>query len=136
LLTLIVLERVLGIDNLVFIAILAYKLPPEQRDRARVSDKIDHFELRQSQAELESALMNSPHSRLPVIRNGRLSEADGLVHKKDVLKALLAGQTPQFEEFIHPAVRLAGSLTITDVNVAWPCSLDAQRNAPQRVLPG
>jgi CBS domain containing-hemolysin-like protein len=36
LLTLIVLELVLGIDNLVFIAILADKLPPGQRDRARV----------------------------------------------------------------------------------------------------
>jgi CBS domain containing-hemolysin-like protein len=36
LLTLIVLELVLGIDNLVFIAILADKLPPEHRDRARV----------------------------------------------------------------------------------------------------
>ncbi|MBM7061484.1 TerC family protein [Pseudomonas sp. UL073] len=35
LLTLIVLELVLGIDNLVFIAILADKLPPHQRDRAR-----------------------------------------------------------------------------------------------------
>ncbi|HWM27865.1 MAG TPA: hypothetical protein VNQ14_05375, partial [Woeseiaceae bacterium] len=36
LLTLVVLEIVLGIDNLVFIAILADKLPEEQRDRARV----------------------------------------------------------------------------------------------------
>jgi CBS domain containing-hemolysin-like protein len=36
LLTLIVLEIVLGIDNLVFIAILADKLPPAQRDRARL----------------------------------------------------------------------------------------------------
>ncbi len=34
--TLIVLEIVLGIDNLVFIAILADKLPPEQRERARL----------------------------------------------------------------------------------------------------
>ena len=34
LLTLVVLEIVLGIDNLVFIAILAEKLPPAQRDRA------------------------------------------------------------------------------------------------------
>ncbi|MCG8993081.1 TerC family protein [Laribacter hongkongensis] len=34
--TLIVLEIVLGIDNLVFIAILADRLPPEQRDRARL----------------------------------------------------------------------------------------------------
>jgi len=36
LLTLIVLEIVLGIDNLVFIAILADKLPPKQRDKARM----------------------------------------------------------------------------------------------------
>ncbi|NYT81354.1 TerC family protein [Alcaligenaceae bacterium] len=36
LLTLVVLEIVLGIDNLIFIAILADKLPPQQRDRARV----------------------------------------------------------------------------------------------------
>jgi CBS domain containing-hemolysin-like protein len=34
--TLIVLEIVLGIDNLVFIAILADKLPPAQRDKARL----------------------------------------------------------------------------------------------------
>ncbi len=33
--TLVFLEIVLGIDNLVFIAILADKLPPEQRDKAR-----------------------------------------------------------------------------------------------------
>ncbi len=35
LLTLIVLEVVLGIDNLVFIAILSNKLPPQQQQRAR-----------------------------------------------------------------------------------------------------
>jgi len=35
LLTLTALEIVLGIDNVVFISILAGKLPPEQRDRAR-----------------------------------------------------------------------------------------------------
>ncbi len=34
--TLVVLEIILGIDNLVFIAILADKLPPEQRNRARL----------------------------------------------------------------------------------------------------
>ncbi|WP_058914162.1 TerC family protein [Entomohabitans teleogrylli] len=37
LITLVVIELVLGIDNLVFIAILAEKLPPGQRDRARVT---------------------------------------------------------------------------------------------------
>lgn len=37
LVTLVVLELVLGIDNLVFIAILAEKLPPALRDRARMT---------------------------------------------------------------------------------------------------
>jgi predicted tellurium resistance membrane protein TerC len=36
LLTLVALEIVLGIDNLIFLAILAEKLPPGQRDRARI----------------------------------------------------------------------------------------------------
>ena len=36
LLTLVVLEIVLGIDNLIFIAIIADKLPPNERERARV----------------------------------------------------------------------------------------------------
>jgi len=36
LLTLVILEIVLGIDNLLFIAILAEKLPPEKRDKARL----------------------------------------------------------------------------------------------------
>jgi predicted tellurium resistance membrane protein TerC len=36
LLTLVALEIVLGIDNLIFLAILTEKLPPEQRDKARV----------------------------------------------------------------------------------------------------
>jgi predicted tellurium resistance membrane protein TerC/predicted transcriptional regulator len=35
LLTLVVLEIILGIDNLIFITIVAVKLPPEQRERAR-----------------------------------------------------------------------------------------------------
>src|SRR5215210_557135 len=36
LLTLVALEVVLGVDNLIFLAILSDKLPPEQRDRARI----------------------------------------------------------------------------------------------------
>ena len=35
LLTLTVMEIVLGIDNLIFIAVLVDRLPPEQRDRGR-----------------------------------------------------------------------------------------------------
>ena len=34
--TLVALEIVLGVDNLIFIAILSDKLPPKERDRARI----------------------------------------------------------------------------------------------------
>jgi CBS domain containing-hemolysin-like protein len=37
LVTLVLLEVVLGIDNLIFIAILSEKLPPRERDRARIT---------------------------------------------------------------------------------------------------
>ncbi|MDA8493800.1 TerC family protein [Kluyvera georgiana] len=46
LVTLVVIELVLGIDNLVFIAILAEKLPPAQRDRARVTGLIQAMLMR------------------------------------------------------------------------------------------
>src|SRR4030095_5597045 len=36
LLTLVVLEIVLGVDNLIFLAILSEKLPPRERQRARI----------------------------------------------------------------------------------------------------
>ena len=36
-LTLLALEVVLGVDNVIFISILSGKLPPEQRDRARIT---------------------------------------------------------------------------------------------------
>ena len=35
--TLVALELVLGIDNVIFISILAGKLPPEQQQRARTT---------------------------------------------------------------------------------------------------
>ena len=38
LITLVVLELVLGVDNVIFISILAGKLPVEERDRARMTD--------------------------------------------------------------------------------------------------
>ena len=40
LVTLVIIELVLGIDNLVFIAILAEKLPPAERNRARITGLI------------------------------------------------------------------------------------------------
>jgi predicted tellurium resistance membrane protein TerC/CBS domain-containing protein len=75
-------------------------------------DEIDQIALGCPRAELEQALMQSTHSRLPVTTNGRLSSSQGFVHKKDVLKALLAGNEVQIEGLVRPALRLSASLTI------------------------
>lgn len=77
LLTLIVLEVVLGVDNLIFVAILSEKLPPQQRDRARVMG-------------LSLAL---------VLRLGLLASMSWLVTLTDPLFSLL-GQTFSWRDLI------------------------------------
>lgn len=74
--------------------------------------EIDQIKLTSPWTELEGVLINSPHSRLPVTRNGRLSEALGFVQKKDVLNVLLEGNQAQIEELVRPALRLSERLTI------------------------
>lgn len=74
--------------------------------------EIDQIKLTSPWTELEGVLINSPHSRLPVTRNGRVSEALGFVQKKDVLNVLLEGNQAQIEELVRPALRLSERLTI------------------------
>ncbi|MHC8387016.1 TerC family protein [Pseudomonas sp. MDT2-39-1] len=74
--------------------------------------EIDQIKLTSPWTELEDVLINSPHSRLPVTRNGRVSEALGFVQKKDVLNVLLEGNQAQIEELVRPALRLSERLTI------------------------
>lgn len=76
------------------------------------ADEIDQLDLSSPRADLEHALMQSTHSRLPVTSNRRLSSAQSFVHKKDVLKALLRGNEVQIQGLVRPALRLSGSLTI------------------------
>lgn len=75
-------------------------------------NEVDQIDLSSLRVDLKRALIRSTHSRLPVTSNGRLSSVQGFVHKKDVLKALLAGNEVQLERLVRPALRISNSLTI------------------------
>ncbi|MFJ3050185.1 CBS domain-containing protein [Pseudomonas nitroreducens] len=74
--------------------------------------EIDHIDSSQPLPEIESALMRSPHSRLLVAPSGKLSDARGYVQKKDVLKVLLSGESPDFNLLECSALRLPANLSI------------------------
>lgn len=76
--TLVALEIVLGVDNLIFIAILSDKLPPGQRDRARILDALSQF--KRHTAEL--AIVVDPQGRF-----------QGIVTRTDLLEAIV-GEFP------------------------------------------
>ncbi len=67
LLTLTVLEVVLGLDNIIFISILVGKLPPEKRDRARRIGLIGAFGMRLGLLSALSWVMNLKHPLVTVL---------------------------------------------------------------------
>ena len=75
LLTLVVLEIVLGIDNLVFIAILVDKLPPAQRDRARTRVR---WGIRSALCQVICAQAAQPRHRCEDLTHGFFTRAFGL----------------------------------------------------------
>ncbi|WP_335945461.1 TerC family protein [Pseudomonas sp. G166] len=74
--------------------------------------QIDHLDLADSAQELRTALMHSSYSRLPLIREGRVDEPLGFVHKKELLKEILAGNQPNLEVMARKAINLLDSFTI------------------------
>ncbi|MDE1165197.1 MAG: TerC family protein [Pseudomonas sp.] len=73
---------------------------------------IDHIDLADSAETIRTTLMHSPYSRLPLIRDGRIDEPLGFVHKKELLKELLAGTPPNLETMGRQAINLLDSFTI------------------------
>ncbi|WP_422776378.1 TerC family protein [Pseudomonas mediterranea] len=59
--------------------------------------EIDHLDLADAPDVIRTRLMHSSYSRLPLIRNGQVDEPLGFVHKKELLKELLAGHEPDLE---------------------------------------
>ena len=74
--------------------------------------QIDHLDLANAPQDIRTALMHSSYSRLPLIRDGRVDEPLGFVHKKELLKELLAGNQPNLEAMARKAINLLDSFTI------------------------
>lgn len=74
--------------------------------------EIDHIDLTDSPDAVRLALMHSPYSRLPLIRAGHVDEPLGFVHKKELLKELLAGNQPNLEAMARTALNLLDSFSI------------------------
>lgn len=74
--------------------------------------EVDHVDLAATQAEIHTMLMHSSYSRLPLIRDGRIDEPLGFVHKKELYKELLTGNQPNLETMVRKAVNLLESFTI------------------------
>lgn len=77
-----------------------------------VRTDIDFIDLADSPEEIHQALSNSPHSRLLVIRNRQIDEPLGYVHKKEIFKALLAGDQPNLESLVRTTINLPESCSV------------------------
>ena len=74
--------------------------------------QIDPIDLADSPQAIAAKLMHSSYSRLPLIRDGRVDEPLGFVHKKELLKELLAGNQPDLATMARQTINLLDSFTI------------------------
>ena len=77
-----------------------------------VRAEVDVIDLAQPPEAIRTALMHSSYSRLPLIRGGRIEEPLGFVHKKELLKELLAGHEPDLERLVRTPLNLLESFSI------------------------
>jgi len=74
--------------------------------------EIDHIDLADSPEEIRAKLIHSSYSRLPLIREGRIDEPVGFVHKKELFRELLLGNEPNLETMARKATNLLEGFTI------------------------
>lgn len=86
----------------------------EQPVRTAMTDRmqVDRINLDQEREAIFQALLESPHSRLPVIRGTAVDEPLGYLHKKELLNVLLEGQEPDIEALIREPLCLPESVSV------------------------
>lgn len=77
-----------------------------------VRNDVDYLDLTDDMGVLRERLMASAHSRLPLIRGGRLEEPLGFVHKKELLGEWLEGRSANLENLARPSINLLDSFSI------------------------
>jgi CBS domain containing-hemolysin-like protein len=86
----------------------------EQSIKTVMTDRmqVDHIDLAHDAGQIRQALLESPHSRLLVIRGGQVDEPLGFVHKKELLKELLQDQQPDIESLLRRPLNLPDSCAV------------------------
>lgn len=74
--------------------------------------EVDHLDLGHAPEQIRQALLESPHSRLLVIRGGQVDEPLGFVHKKELLKELLDQREPDIEGLLRQPLNLPDSCAV------------------------
>ncbi|MDA8482111.1 TerC family protein [Pseudomonas resinovorans] len=107
----------------------AGKVPFDRRERIMISgvlgladrqirtlmtnrSEVERIDLDEPREVIRDALLRSPHSRLLVIRGGNVDEPLGYVHKKELLRELLQGQDPDFEQVLRVPPNLPESASV------------------------
>ena len=86
----------------------------EQSVRTAMTDRmqVDRINLDQDRDSIRQVLLESPHSRLPVIRGNAVDEPLGYLHKKELLNVLLAGKEPDVESLLRTPLSLPESVSV------------------------
>ena len=104
-----------------------------------VRAKVDAIDLSQPAEAITQMLVNSSYSRLPLIRDGRIEEPLGYVHKKELLKELLAGNQPALEHLVNLGHRriavIKGQDFSSDTKDRWSAIRDAARRLKAPIHP-
>jgi CBS domain containing-hemolysin-like protein len=76
------------------------------RSLMTVRSDVDYIDLANTDEQNRQRLMDSPRSRLLVIRDGKIDEPLGFIHKKELLRELLAGHEVKLDSSIHTTIVL------------------------------
>ncbi len=74
--------------------------------------EVDHVDLDAAPEQIQRVLLESPHSRLLVLRGGAVDEPLGYVHKKELFKELLRGEQPNIEGLLRVPLNLPDSCMV------------------------
>ncbi|WP_220814585.1 TerC family protein [Pseudomonas paralcaligenes] len=74
--------------------------------------RVDHIDLGHDPEQVRQVLLESPYSRLAVVRGGQIDEPLGFVHKKELLRELLRGDQPDIESLLRQPLNLPDSCTV------------------------
>lgn len=74
--------------------------------------QVDHIDLGHAPEQIRQILLESPYSRLLVVRDGQVDEPLGFVHKKELLRELLRGDQPDLESLLRQPLNLPDSCSV------------------------